>query len=166
MSSSWATGRRSRKCQNSVQAAEWHTSREAIPVRTFAGSECLSSLVSHELNRFPHMYLTRFFFFPFPFTGNTWLRFLFERNSREDSDSYKLPSPSLALPPDWGAAHPTHVERGRTQPLRGPFCSGPYGRLIDDIPPKWKRIFLQHHPFFFSFFVKWPLCTRDHWDKY
>lgn len=105
----------------------------------------------------------------FSFTGNTRFPILFERNSREVSDSYKLPSPSLALPSHWRAAQPTHAERGRTQPLRGAFCSGPYGRLIDNIPLLQRgNIFLWHQPilfFLFSYFVQWPLCIRDHWDK-
>lgn len=104
----------------------------------------------------------------FSFTGNIRLPLLPERIPREVSDSYKLPSPSLALPSDWRAAQPSHTEGGGAQPLRGPFCSGPYGRLIEmtyllymetHFPP------MPTHSCFSFFFVKWPLCTRDHWDK-
>lgn len=72
--------------------------------------------------RFPSLFL---FFFP----GNIWLCLLVERVPREVPDSNKLPPPSPALPPHWRAAQPSHTERGGTQPLWGPFCSGPHGRL-------------------------------------
>lgn len=94
----------------------------------------------------------------FPFTGNIRLPFLFERNPREVWDRHKLPSPSLALPSDWRAAQPSNTERGGTQPLRGPFCSGSYGRLIDDIPPLCGNTFsfdAHPHRFFPPLFLLW-----------
>lgn len=93
-------------------------------------------------------------FFP-SFTGNIRLHFLFERNPWEVSDSYKLPSPSPPLPSDWRAAQPSHTEGGRTQPLWGPFCSGPYGRLMVDIPlPHGNSFSSDTHPHPSFFFLR------------
>lgn len=77
----------------------------------------------------------------FSVAGHLRLCFLIERIPGEVSDSNKLPSPNFAMPSYRRAAQPTHVERGGTQPDRGPFCSGPHGRLTDDIPPLWKTSF-------------------------
>lgn len=77
----------------------------------------------------------------FSVAGHLRLCFLIERIPGEVSDSNKLPSPNFAMPSYRRAAQPTHVERGGTQPNRGPFCSGPHGRLTDDIPPLWKPFF-------------------------
>lgn len=109
-------------------------------------------------------------------TGNIWLCLLVERVPGEVPDSHKLPPPNPALPSHWRAAQPSHTERGGTQPLWGPFCSGPHGRLNGwHTSSVWNSFsssalqllflfFFSTSPFFF-FFVKWPLCTRDDWDK-
>lgn len=101
-------------------------------------------------------------------TGNTRLPVLFERNAREVSDSHKLPSSSLALPPHWRTTQPPLTKRGWAQPLGGTFCSRPYGRLIDGTTSLCGNRFLLWQPLIFlpssfSYCVKWPLCIRDHW---
>lgn len=76
---------------------------------------------------------------PFPVwsAGNPRLLILLERKPRKVSDWSQLSSAGAALHSFRGVAQPTHAAGGRTQPHRGPLCSGPY---------RWMTFFFHSPP--------------------